>query len=72
VLHAIRGGILGVLGDRPAVLSGQVSQQPEHERPGVPSRLHPAEPASVPAQQLLQPRLPAGGIASALWPVATA
>jgi hypothetical protein len=61
-VHAVRGGIPGVLGDRPAVLAGQVSQQPEHERPGPPSGLHPAKPASDPAQQLLQPRLPAGGI----------
>jgi hypothetical protein len=62
VLHAVRGGLAGVLGDRPAVLTGQVRQQPEHQPPGPPPRLHPAEPARYPAQQLLQPRLPAGGI----------
>jgi hypothetical protein len=62
VLQAIRGGISGVLGDRPAVLARQVGQQPHHERPGPPSGLHPAEPARDPTQQLLQPRLPAGGI----------
>src|SRR5215217_6910147 len=52
-------GLAGMLGDRPAVLAGEVGQQPEHEGLGVPSRLHPAEPAGDPAQQLLQPRLPA-------------
>ena len=62
VLHAVWGGIPSVLGDRPAVLARQVSQQPEHEPPGPPPRLHPAEPARHPAQQLLQPHLPAGGI----------
>jgi hypothetical protein len=50
VLQAVRGGIPCVLGDRPAVLAGQVSQQPEHERPGMPSGLHPAKPASDPAR----------------------
>jgi len=60
VLHAVRGGLAGVLGERPAVLLWQVSQQPEHERPGVPSGLHPAKPASDPAQQLVQPRPPPG------------
>jgi hypothetical protein len=60
VLQAVGGGLAGVLGDRPAVLSGQVGQQPEDQRPGVPSRLHPAEPAGDPTQQLIQPRLPAG------------
>jgi hypothetical protein len=62
VLHPVRAGIAGVLGERPAVLSGQVGQQPMHQRPGPPSRLYPAEPASDPAQQLLQARLPPGGI----------
>jgi hypothetical protein len=62
VLHAVRGGIPCVLGDRPAVLAGQVGQQPQHQRPRVAPGLHPAEPASDPAQQLLQPRLPAGRI----------
>jgi hypothetical protein len=60
VLQAVGAGLAGVLGDRPAVLAWQVGQQPEHQRPGMPSRLHPAEPAGDPAQQLLQSRLPAG------------
>jgi hypothetical protein len=62
VLHPIRGDIPGVLGDRPAVLAWQIRQQPAHERPGVPAWLHPAEPACDPAQQLLQPLLPAGRV----------
>jgi hypothetical protein len=51
-----------VLGERPAVLVGQLRQQPEHERPGPPAGLHPAKPARDPAQQLLQARLPPGRI----------
>jgi hypothetical protein len=49
-----------VLGDRPAVLAGQVRQQPKNQRAGVPSWLHPGKPAGDPAQQLVQSRLPAG------------
>jgi hypothetical protein len=62
VLHPIRAGIAGVLGDRPAVLAWQVAQQPQHERPGPPSELHSRKPARDPAQQLVQPRLPSGRI----------
>ena len=62
VLHPIRAGIAGMLGDRPAVLTWQLRQQPKHERPGPPAWLHPAEPARDPAQQLLQPRLPSGRV----------
>jgi hypothetical protein len=62
VLQGVRGGLAGVLSDRPAVLSWQVGQQPEHQRSGVPSGLHPAKPVCDPAQQRLQRRLPAGGI----------
>jgi hypothetical protein len=50
VLEAVGGGLAGVLSDRPAVLSGQVGQQPAHQRPGVSSGLYPAEPTSDPAQ----------------------
>jgi hypothetical protein len=53
VLHAVRGGLAGVLGDRPAVLSGQVRKESKDQRPGVPSGLHPAKPARDPAQQLV-------------------
>jgi hypothetical protein len=60
VLHAVRAGLPGVLGDRPAVLPRQVRQQPQHERPGASSWLHPAEPARDPAQQFVQARLPPG------------
>jgi hypothetical protein len=62
VLHPIRAGIAGVLGERPAVLAWQVGQQPVHERPGAPPGLYPAEPARDPAQQLLQPGLPAARV----------
>jgi hypothetical protein len=62
VLHPIGAGVPGVLSDRPAVLSWQIGQQPEHERPGPLAWLHPAEPPRDPAQQLLQARLPAGRV----------
>jgi hypothetical protein len=62
MLHPIRAGVADVLGDRPAVLAWQVGQQPEHERPGPPAWLHPAEPARDPAQQPLQPCLPSGRV----------
>ena len=62
VLHPIGAGIAGVLGDRPAVLTRQVGQQPQHERPGPPARLDPAKPARDPTQQLLQARLPSGRV----------
>ena len=58
MLHPIRSGVPGVLGDRPAVLAWQIRQQPLDERPGPPSWLHPPEPTRDPAQQLLQPGLP--------------
>jgi hypothetical protein len=62
VMHPVRVGVAGVLGDRPAVLAWQVRQESEHERPGARSWLHPAKPARDPGQQLLQPCLPSGGI----------
>jgi hypothetical protein len=51
-----------VLGDRSAVLAGQIRQQPLDERPGASSWLHPRKPACDPAQQLLQPGLPEGKV----------
>jgi len=60
VLHAVGAGVPGVLGDRPAVLARQIGQQPQHEGPGVPAWLHPAESARDPVQQHLQPCLPPG------------
>jgi hypothetical protein len=62
VLHPIRVGVAGVLGDRPAVLSWQVSQQPAHERPGPPPQVSPGEPARDPPHQLLEQLLPASGV----------
>jgi hypothetical protein len=69
VLHPIRAGVAGMLSDRPAVLTRQVGQQPQHERPGVLAWLHPAKPARDPAQQLVQPCLPSRR--DTLWPAAT-
>jgi hypothetical protein len=62
VLHPIRGGIAGVLGDRPAVLAWQVSDQAAHERPGPPAKVHPSEPTCDPAQHLVELLLPAGRV----------
>jgi hypothetical protein len=62
VLHAIGGGIPGVLSQRPAVLAGQLGQQPAHERGCSPPGFHPSEVAGDTAQQLIQGLLPAGGI----------
>jgi hypothetical protein len=58
VLHAVRAGVAGVLGDRPAVGAWQVSKQTEHERPGPPPHFHPAEPARDPAQERIERRPP--------------
>jgi hypothetical protein len=61
MLHPARRPVTGMLGDRPAVLPRQISQQSQHERPSPPPRLHPAEPARDLAHQLIeQPRPPAG------------
>jgi site-specific DNA recombinase len=62
VLHPIRGGIAGVLGDRPAVLAWHVSEQAAHERPGPPAKVHPSEPTCDPAQHLVELLLPAGRV----------
>jgi hypothetical protein len=57
-----RGWIPGVLSQRPAVLAGQLGQQPAHERGCSPPGFHPSEVAGDTAQQLIQGLLPAGGI----------
>jgi len=62
VLHPIRVGVPGVLGDRPAVLAWQVGQQATDEGLGPPSQLHPSEPTCDPAHQLVEPLLPAGWV----------
>src|SRR6266496_845684 len=62
VLHPVRVGVAGVLGDRPAVHAGQVGQQAAHERPGPPPQLHPAKPTRDPAQQLVKQLLPLGRV----------
>jgi hypothetical protein len=62
----VRGLVLtaipGVLSQRPAVLAGQLGQQPAHERGCSPPGFHPSEVAGDTAQQLTQGLLPAGGI----------
>ena len=58
MLHPVRGGVPGLLGDGPAVLASQARQQPQHERPGPPPRLHPGEPACDPPHQLIELFLP--------------
>jgi hypothetical protein len=70
VLHPIRCGIPRMLGDRPAVLARQVRQQPKDERPRMPPRLHPDEPARDPPHQLIEHPLPKDRVT--LWPAATA
>jgi hypothetical protein len=62
VLHPVRAGVAGVLGDRPAVLAGQVRKQPTHERPGPLPQIHPSEPTRNPIHQLVERLLPAGRI----------
>ena len=62
MLHAVRAGFPGMLGERPAVLPRQLGQQPGDERPDPPPRLHPSEPAGDPAQQLVEPHLPVGRV----------
>jgi hypothetical protein len=62
VLHPIRAGIAGVLGDRPAVLSRRVGQQAVDERLGVPPQIHSSEPTCDPAHQLIEQLQPAGRV----------
>ena len=54
VLHPVRRGIPGLLGDRPAVLARQLGQQAQHERPRPAPRLHPAETRADPEHQLIE------------------
>jgi hypothetical protein len=62
VLHAVRGGFPGPLGDCPAVLARQVRQQPEHQFPRSASGFDPREPSRYPAHQALERLLPAGRV----------
>jgi hypothetical protein len=68
VLHAVRGGVPGVLGQASAGLARQVGQEPEHERPDAPAGFDPGEPAGDAAQQLVEDGLPASR--AMLWPTA--
>jgi hypothetical protein len=62
VLHAIGRGVSGMLRDRPAVLPGQLRQQPTHEGSCSPPGFDPSEPAGDPPQQLGEGGLPVGGV----------
>jgi hypothetical protein len=54
VLHPARRDIADVLGQRPAVLARQPSQQANNKRPRPPPRLHPAETGPNPQHQLIE------------------
>ncbi|MGY4388372.1 hypothetical protein ACVWXB_001671 [Streptomyces sp. TE12347] len=60
VLHAVRGGVARVLGQRPAVLPWQVRQQAQHQRLCVAAWFDPREPARDTARQLVEHRPPPG------------
>ena len=62
VLQPIRGGVPDMLGDRPAVRPRQLGQQPGHELPHPPPRLHPSEPTGNSTHQLLEHHLPPGRV----------
>jgi hypothetical protein len=57
-LHPAWVGLAGVLGDRPAVPAGQLSQQTRQERRDPTPRLHPPEPRPDPQHQLSELALP--------------
>jgi hypothetical protein len=57
-LHPVRGRVPRDLGQRPAVLARQRSQQPAHIRPRPPPRLRPQEPAGDLREQPIQPDSP--------------
>jgi hypothetical protein len=71
VLHPVRAGIPGVLGNRPAVLAGQVGQQPAYERPGAPSGLHPANRLAIRPTTWSNSSCQRAGSTVTLWPAAT-
>jgi hypothetical protein len=62
VLHAMRVGVTGVFGDAPAVLAGQLSEQPEQEPAGPAAGLDPGEPGGYPAEQPVGLCSPAAGL----------
>src|SRR5512132_623497 len=66
MLHPVWAGVTGMLSDRPAVLTRQVGQQPQHERPGVLAWLHAAKPARDPARNSSSPACHCAG--ATLWP----
>jgi hypothetical protein len=53
VLHPVRAGLTGVLGDRPAVLARQLREHAVQERGEPTPGLDPTEPAGHPPEQLI-------------------
>jgi hypothetical protein len=53
-LHPVRGGVPGVLGQRPAVLARQITEQPADVFAGLGERLDPTEVHTQAAHQLSQ------------------
>jgi hypothetical protein len=49
--HAVRIRVAGVFGDGPAILAGQVGEQPEHEPADPAAGLDPREPGRQPIEQ---------------------
>src|SRR3954468_11556820 len=60
MLHAIRRGLAGMLGESPAVLARQVGQYPEQDPADPTPALDPGEPAGDPIGQLIDPGPPRG------------
>jgi hypothetical protein len=58
MLHPIRRGLAGVLGDRPAIRPRQPREQAEHQPADSTSRLDPTEPVRDPTHQLIEPTQP--------------
>src|SRR5690349_21360751 len=53
-LHPVRGGVPGVLGNRPAVLARQIAHQPDDVLAGLLPRLDPGEAVAQPSVELAQ------------------
>ena len=71
VLHPIRAGVAGVLGDRPAVLARQIRQQPDtNALARWRGSTRPNRPATRPSNSS-SPACHRAGATSTLWPAAT-
>ena len=62
VLQAIRCGVSGMFGNRPAVFPWQVRQQSQDEGPCAASRFDPREAACDPAHQVIEHVQPVSGV----------